>query len=87
MQVSRDPFELYPQLAALENDPAHAFYMGVELARAQIAWLLGKRYVQDDELKWGIAGDTWARLHTERGTEHKPAGTTLRERRGKKGKR
>jgi hypothetical protein len=29
--------------------------MGVELARAQIAWQLGKRYVQDRELDWGCA--------------------------------
>ncbi len=29
--------------------------MGVELARAQIAWQLGKRYVQDQPLDWGCA--------------------------------
>jgi len=29
--------------------------MGVELARAQIAWQLGKRYMQDEELEWGVA--------------------------------
>jgi hypothetical protein len=45
---------LFPQLG-LENDASHAFYMGVELARAQIAWQLGKRYVQDQELDWGCA--------------------------------
>jgi hypothetical protein len=27
----------------------------VELARAQIAWQLGKRYVQDQPLTWGAA--------------------------------
>jgi hypothetical protein len=27
----------------------------VELARAQIAWQLGKRYIQDEELGWGAA--------------------------------
>ena len=31
------------------------FYLGVELAKAQIAWQLGKNYDQDNELEWGIA--------------------------------
>lgn len=47
-------FELWPQLK-LEHDAAHAFYMGVELAHAEIAWRLGKRYVQDQPLDWGAA--------------------------------
>lgn len=47
-------FDLWPQLG-LENDASHAFYMGVELAHAQIAWQLGKRYVQDQPLDWGAA--------------------------------
>jgi dihydropteroate synthase len=50
---SADPFELYPHLK-VENDASHAFYLGVELARAQIAWQLKKRYVQDQELVWGV---------------------------------
>ena len=29
--------------------------MGVELAHAEIAWRLGKRYVQDRPLDWGCA--------------------------------
>ncbi|MBA2350275.1 MAG: DUF6513 domain-containing protein [Pseudomonadota bacterium] len=49
-----DPFRLFPHLK-LEQDAAHAFYMGVELARAQIAHQLGKRYYQDQELDWGAA--------------------------------
>ncbi len=47
-------FDLWPQLG-LENDASHAFYMGVELAHAEIAWRLGKRYVQDQPLDWGAA--------------------------------
>ena len=47
-------FDLWPQLG-LDNDASHAFYMGVELAHAQIAWQLGKRYVQDQPLDWGAA--------------------------------
>lgn len=54
MRIARDAFALWPQLK-LEDDAAHAFYMGVELARAEIAWRLGKRYVQDQPLDWGVA--------------------------------
>lgn len=47
-----DPFRLYPHLK-VDDDASHAFYLGVELARAQIAWQLKKRYRQDEELQWG----------------------------------
>jgi hypothetical protein len=53
MYESTDPFALYPNLK-VDNDASHAFYLGVELARAQIAWQLKKRYVQDQELEWGV---------------------------------
>ncbi|HEX6241865.1 MAG TPA: hypothetical protein VFZ61_13245, partial [Polyangiales bacterium] len=56
MRLAQDPFALWPQLR-LENDASHAFYLGVEVARAQIAWQLGKRYVQDQPLDWGCAVD------------------------------
>ncbi|NML45589.1 dihydropteroate synthase [Ramlibacter sp. G-1-2-2] len=56
LRLARDPFVLWPQLH-LEHDASHAFYMGVETARAQIAWQLGKRYVQDQPLDWGCATD------------------------------
>ena len=49
-----DPFKFYPDLK-VENDASHAFYLGVELARAQIAYQLKKRYVQDEELNWGVS--------------------------------
>ena len=51
-----DPFAFYSRLG-VENDASHAFYLGVELARAQIAWQLKKRYVQDEELNWGVASN------------------------------
>jgi hypothetical protein len=47
-----DPFELYPHLG-VEQDGGHAFYLGLELGRAQIAHQLGKRYTQDQSLRWG----------------------------------
>ena len=49
-----DPFDFYTSLK-VENDASHSFYLGVELARAQIAYQLGKNYDQDNELEWGIA--------------------------------
>jgi dihydropteroate synthase-like protein len=54
LRTATDPFKLFSTLS-LETDGSHAFYMGAELARAQIAWQLGKRYVQDQELDWGAA--------------------------------
>ncbi len=53
-QVSRDAFELFPGLG-VEGDGAHAFYLGAELTKAEIAWKLGKRYAQDEPLAWGAA--------------------------------
>lgn len=54
--VDTDPFALFPRLG-VEADGGHAFYLGVELARAEIAWSLGKRYSQDQPLDWGCATD------------------------------
>jgi dihydropteroate synthase-like protein len=54
--TARDAFTLFPRLD-VEQDGAHAFYLGVELARAQVAWQLGKRYVQDEDLDWKSAAD------------------------------
>ena len=67
----RDPFDLFPQLG-VERDGAHAFYLGVELARAQVAHQLGKRYVQDNELRWGVAVPPPAedRLHFVQRRQH-----------------
>lgn len=54
-QQAIDPFAFYPDLN-VADDASHAFYLGVELARAQIAWQLKKRYVQDEALNWGVNG-------------------------------
>jgi dihydropteroate synthase-like protein len=35
------------------NEPAHAFYLGKELARAGLAVALGKTYRQEGSLSWG----------------------------------
>ncbi|MEZ6062094.1 MAG: DUF6513 domain-containing protein [Planctomycetaceae bacterium] len=37
-------------------DASHAFYLGYELARAEIARHLGKNYTQDESMTWGLPG-------------------------------
>jgi dihydropteroate synthase-like protein len=54
--VAQDAFSLFPKLG-IAGDGPHAFYLGAELMRAEIAWRLGKRYVQDEPLDWGCAAD------------------------------
>jgi len=49
-----DAFDLFKQMNAKAHlDPAHAFYLGYELAKAVTALTLGKNYVQDQALRWG----------------------------------
>ncbi|HET6719214.1 MAG TPA: DUF6513 domain-containing protein [Rhodocyclaceae bacterium] len=57
--IATDPFSLFPRLG-VSDDAGHAFYLGVELARAEVAWSLGKRYSQDQPLDWGCAVDARA---------------------------
>jgi len=73
--VAADPFELFGGLG-VESDGAHAFYLGYELAKAEIAFALGKRYVQDAPLDWGVA----AERKREDLTRHAPEGATLEAR-------
>jgi dihydropteroate synthase-like protein len=54
--VATDAMSLYPKLG-VAADGAHAFYLGTELMKAEIAWRLGKRYAQDAPLGWGSAVD------------------------------
>ncbi|MFL5061371.1 MAG: DUF6513 domain-containing protein [Xanthobacteraceae bacterium] len=54
--VAPDAFSLFPKLG-LAGDAPHAFYLGAELMKAEIAWRLGKRYAQDEPLAWGCAVD------------------------------
>ena len=77
---STDPYDLFP-LLGVEEDGSHAFYLGVELANARIAWQLGKRYIQDQNLNWGFMVPP-----ESPGDEYKAEGTTLQQskKRGKK---
>lgn len=81
-KMAADPFEFYPELG-VSDDGGHAFYLGVELGRAQIAHLLGKRYNQDEELDWGCAVEK----KREDLTRFKEAGVTLREKKAKNRRR
>jgi len=54
--MAQEAFALYDKLG-VDQDGPHAFYLGAELARAEIAWRLGKRYAQDEPLDWGVAAD------------------------------
>ena len=53
-----DPFRLFDRLLKQEIstnvDPGHAFYLGYEMAKANTAITLGKRYEQDRALNWGM---------------------------------
>ncbi len=53
-----DPFALFAEMRQRSDiDPAHAFYLGFELARAATALMLGKNYVQDRPLHWGFLSE------------------------------
>lgn len=71
--VATEALDLFPRLG-VESDAAHAFYLGAELAKAEIAWRLRKRYAQDEPLDFGCAADKPA----EDSTAFKEAGHTLR---------
>lgn len=77
--ASRDPFDLFPGLG-VEADGAHAFYLGYELAKAEIALQLGKRYAQDNPLDWGVAADK----RSEDLTRHAPESTTLKSKKDRR---
>jgi dihydropteroate synthase-like protein len=71
--VAQDAFALFPKLG-LTTDAPHAFYLGAELMKAELAWRLGKRYAQDEPLDWGCAVDASA----EDLTRLRAVGHTLR---------
>ncbi|MGA0531164.1 DUF6513 domain-containing protein [Hansschlegelia sp. KR7-227] len=84
LRTAVDPFDHYPHLA-VEGDPGHAFYLGVETARAEIAFRLGKRYAQDEGLRFGVAGETAESIEqAHKMASFKEAGSTLADKRGRK---
>ncbi|MEN9680477.1 MAG: hypothetical protein RLZZ627_370 [Pseudomonadota bacterium] len=75
LHAADEPFAFFPHLG-VEGDGGHAFYLGVELARAEIAQKLGKRYTQDQPLQWGCAFEVPVESLVNP-HDYKPAGTTL----------
>jgi dihydropteroate synthase-like protein len=73
--LAQDALSLFSKLG-VGSDAPHAFYLGTELMKAEIAWRLGKRYVQDEPLDWGCAVDRLA----EDLTRLREIGHTLRGR-------
>ncbi len=69
--IGTDAMAFFPDLD-VASDGAHAFYLGGELIKAETAWRLGKRYVQDEALAWGAAADA----EVEDTTAFKKAGHT-----------
>lgn len=55
-KTGTDAMAFFPDLD-VASDGAHAFYLGGELTKAETAFRLGKRYVQDEPLDWGCAVD------------------------------
>jgi dihydropteroate synthase-like protein len=53
---AEDAMSLFPKLG-VEADGPHAYYLGTELMKAEIAFKLGKRYAQDEPLNWGVAAN------------------------------
>jgi dihydropteroate synthase-like protein len=64
-----DPFEIMESLRAsgVNNlDAGHSFYLGYEMAKAKTALTLGKNYVQDEALDWGLATEPEHRHYLKR---------------------
>lgn len=57
--------------------PEHAFYLGYELARAEVALLLGKQYVQDAPMTFGLLGEWRASSSVHQHPD--PATSTLQD--------
>ncbi|MCH2213077.1 MAG: DUF6513 domain-containing protein [Fuerstiella sp.] len=52
-----DVFSAAMNQGQVQVDAGHAFYLGYELARAELARHLGKEYVQDEPMSWGLLGE------------------------------
>ena len=70
---------ILPSLKA-NSDLGHAFYLGGELARAELAFRLGKRFNQDEGLEFGIA----APKSQENLLAHQAMGSTQKATKSKK---
>lgn len=74
--IAEDPFKLFPHIDT-RADAGHAFYLGVETARAEIAYRLGKRYAQDEPLEFGVVAQTKGSAEDAHQMKFKEAGSTF----------
>jgi len=68
-----DPYEVFDQMVATVGTltAEHAFYLGMELMKAQTAVVLGKHYVQDESLRWGfLSVEEQSAIARRRGGHH-----------------
>ncbi len=78
--AGRDPYALFDAAAAaavVAGRPltaSHAFYLGHELAKASTALTLGKGYVQDVALRWGLLTEAETSAVDRRGVGSSKAG-------------
>jgi dihydropteroate synthase-like protein len=77
-EIRQDAMSLF-RVLDVAMDGAHAFYLGTELMKAETAFALGKRYVQDTPLDWGCAAPRQAAP-----TRLAEAGHTLRSKGAKR---
>ena len=70
-----DPFRLFDRLmcdpASSNVDSGHAFYLGYELAKAELALQLGKQYQQDQALNWGYLTKAEDHHRLKRSSRHR----------------
>jgi len=55
-----DAFQVFAsalQKTSSDVDAGHGFYLGYEMARAELARHLDKEYVQDEPMRWGLLGE------------------------------
>lgn len=72
--VTQNPFEVFSKLG-VDDDASHAFYLGYEMAKAEIALTLGKRYSQDNPLEWGVS----AEKRNDKNLHHGPIGKLIKK--------
>lgn len=75
-----DPFDLFARLLRERGDavdPAHAFYLGYEAAKAVTALTLGKQYRQDQPLDWGLLTRPEQDHHSHKLPPDRPPGPDL----------
>ena len=70
--VAQDAFALFAEARRRRRTGRTPSISGLELARAEIAWRLAKRYAQDEPLDWGVAADAPAddKTKTQGGRSH-----------------